>query len=297
LRLGELDTEDISWVLGPRLNAAGRMNNASTSYQLLTTQSPEEARLLALELEENNVERQKLTREVLSRAREKLAPKLHLPVLIEGDESYSIGVIGLVAGKLADEFYKPVIIINLGSDLCQGSCRSIAEFNITSALAECSDLLIAFGGHPLAAGFTVARKNLAHLEERIIKLATDRLGHLDLRPELVIDAEVSLSFLAGDTFNLIQKLAPFGRGNPQPTFLTRQVEVIECRNFGNQDEWLRLKLKQGNVTWQAVDFESQKKREEVPPCIDIVYNLEKSRWNGEEVLSLNLLDFVPAQLR
>ena len=297
LRPGELDAKDISWTLGPRLNAAGRMDNASTSYQLLTTQSPEEAHLLALELEEKNTERQKLTKEVLSRAREKLAAKLHLPVLIEGDESYSIGVIGLVAGKLADEFYKPTIIINLGPELCQGSCRSIAEFNIVSALEECHDLLTAFGGHPLAAGFTVTRQNLAQLEERITRLATDQLGHLDLRPEIVIDAELPLSTFSGETFNLMQTLSPFGRGNPQPTFLTRQVEVIECRNFGNQGEWLRLKLKQGNITWQAVDFESQRTREEIPSYIDIVYNLEKSRWNGEEVLGLNLRDFAPAQPR
>jgi single-stranded-DNA-specific exonuclease len=293
----ELGVEDISWVLGPRLNAAGRMNNASTSYQLLTTQSSEEARLLALELEEKNVERQKLTGEVLSRAKEKLAAKLHLPLLMDGDEGYFVGVIGLVAGKLAGEFYKPAIIISVGPELCQGSCRSIAEFNIVSALAECRDLLTASGGHPLAAGFTVARQNLVQLEERLTRLAIDQIGHLDLCPELVIDAELPLSTFSGETFNLMQKLSPFGYGNPRPTFLTRQVEVIECRNFGNHGEWLRLKLKQGNVTWRAVDFESQRKREEIPSCVDIVYNLEKSRWNGEEVLSLKLLDFAPAQLR
>jgi single-stranded-DNA-specific exonuclease len=297
LKLGELDAEDISWILGPRLNAAGRVDNASTSYQLLTTQASEEARLLALELEEKNAERQKLTSEVLSRAREKLAAKLHLPVLMDGDESYSIGVIGLVAGKLADEFYKPAIIINLGPELCQGSCRSIPGFDVVAALEECHNLLTAFGGHPLAAGFTVTRQNLAQLEERITTLATDQLGHLELRPEIVIDAELPLSTFSGETFNLMQKLSPFGPGNPQPAFLTRQVEVIECRNFGNQGEWLRLKLKQGNVTWQAVDFKSQRTGREIPSHIDIVYNLEKSRWNGEEVLGLKLRDFAPAQLR
>jgi single-stranded-DNA-specific exonuclease len=295
LRLGELDTEDISWVLGPRLNAAGRMNNASTSYQLLTTESVEEARLLAVELDKRNAERQKLTSDVLSRTKEKLAAKLHLPVLIEGDESYSIGVIGLVASKLVDEFYKPAIIINIGPEFCQGSCRSIAEFDMVSALTECQDLLTAFGGHPLAAGFTVARRNLVQLEQKLVNLAADRLSHLELRPEIVIDAELPLAALAGDTFSLIQKLGPFGSRNPQPTLLTRQVEVIECRNFGNQSEWLRLKLRQGTVTWQAVDFESQKKREEIPSHIDVVYNLEKSHWNGEEVLSLKLLDFAAAQ--
>jgi single-stranded-DNA-specific exonuclease len=296
LKFGELDAEDISWALGPRLNAASRMDNASTSYQLLTTRSSEEARLLALELEEKNAERQTLTSEVLNRAKKKLASKLHLPLLIDGDESYSIGVIGLVASKLVDEFYKPAIIISLGPESCQGSCRSISEFDIVSALAECHDLLIAYGGHPLAAGFTAPRRNLAHLEQKLVNLAADRLSHLALRRELAIDAELPLAAFGGETFSLIQNLSPFGHGNPEPTFLTRQVDVIECRNFGNQGEWLRLKLKQGNVTWQAVDFESHRKPEEVPSCIDVVYNLEKSCWSGEEVLSLNILDFAAAQV-
>jgi len=297
LKLGELDAEDISWVLGPRLNAAGRMNNASASYRLLTTQSSEEARLLAQELEIKNTERQKLTNEVLSRAKERLTAKSDLPLLVESDESYSVGVIGLVAGKLADEFYKPAIIVNLGAESCQGSCRSIAEFDIVSALAECHDLLVAYGGHPMAAGFTVARRNLAQLEQKLVNMAADQLSHLELHPELVIDAELPLATFSGETFNLIQNLSPFGRGNPHPTFLTRQVDVIECRNFGNQGEWLRLKLKQGNITWQAVDFESHKKPQEVPSPVDVVYNLEKSRWSGEEVLRLNLLDFAPSQVR
>ena len=294
LKLGELDIEDISWVLGPRLNAAGRMDNASTSYRLLTTKSPEEARLLAVELEERNAQRQKLTTEVLSRAKERLATRLHLPVLIDGDESYSVSVIGLVAGRLVDEFHKPAIIVSLGPEVCQGSCRSIREFNMVSALTECRDLLVGFGGHPLAAGFTVARQNLAQLEQRLMSLAMDKLGALDLRPEIVIDAELPLSALGGETYSLMERLSPFGQGNPPPTFLTRRVRVIDCRNFGNQGEWLRLKLKQGDVTWQAVDFQPQKTKEEIPPYIDIVYNLEKSRWNGEEVLSLNLRDFAPA---
>ncbi|MFO7772475.1 MAG: single-stranded-DNA-specific exonuclease RecJ [Dehalococcoidia bacterium] len=295
LKPGRLGSEDISWVLGPRLNAAGRVNNASTSYQLLTTQSREEARLLALELEGKNAERQKLSSEVLGHAREKLAAKVHLPLLMEADESYSIGVIGPVAGKLVDEFYKPVVIVSLDPEQCKASCRSIAEFDIMSALEDCHDLLTAFGGHPLAAGFTVPRQNLAELEERLMSLAMDRLGHLDLRPELVVDAELPLSTFTGETFKLMQELSPFGRGNPRPTFLSRQVEVIECRNFGNQGGWLRLKLKQGNVIWQAVDFVSQRTGKEIPSCIDIVYSLEKSRWNGEEVLGLNLRDFVPSQ--
>ena len=295
LKPGKLDAESISWTLGPRLNAAGRIGDATTSYRLLMTHSPEEAHSLGMELEEKSAERQRLTREVLNKVKENLATKMHLPLLIEGNESYPIGVIGLVAGKLVDEFYKPAIILNLGPVLCQGSGRSIPEFNLVSALEKCQDLLTTFGGHPLASGFTVARQKLTKLEERIMRLAIDQLGHLDLHPELVIDAEVPLSAFAGDTFNLIQKLSPFGRGNPQPIFLTRQVEVIECRNFGNQGQWLELKLKQGNITWRAVDFDSQKAREEIPSYIDVVYNLKRDWWSGEEMLQLKLRDFAPAK--
>ena len=293
LELGKLDAASISWALGPRLNAAGRMNDAAAAYQLLTGNSLEEARHLVVELEGSNVERQRLTSEVLHRAKEQLDAKMHLPLLIDGDESYPVGVIGLVAGRLVDEFYKPAIIINLGPEVCQGSARSIPEFNITSSLTKCQDLLIAFGGHPLAAGFTVSRQKLPRLEERLMNLAASQLSHLDLQPKLVIDAEVPLSSL-GDTFSLIQQLEPFGKGNPQPTFLSRQVEVAGCRSLDNQDKHLRLKLKQGNVAWEAMFFNAQKAQEEIPPLIDIVYNIEKSWWNGEEVLRLKLRDFVPS---
>ncbi len=294
LRMGGLGCEDISWTLGPRLNSAGRMNNASTSYRLLTTRSRDEARLLANELEVRNAERQKLSSEVLAHARERLAAKQQLPLLMEGDESYSVGVIGPVAGRLLDEFYRPVIIVSLGPELCKGSSRSIAEFDMVEALGACSDLLTAYGGHAMAAGFTVPRRNLAALEQRLMALAGERLGDLDLRPELTIDAELPLATFNGETFDLMVRLSPFGRGNPQPTFLSRHVEVKDCRNFGTRREWLRLKLRQGNATWSAVDFVSRRKASQIPSFIDIVYNLETSRWNGEEVLGLNLRDSAPS---
>jgi len=293
LKLGELDVKDVSWTLGPRLNAAGRMDDASVSYQLLNTHSVKEARLLAMDLGEKNTERQRTTKEILRKAKDKLAGKMHLPLLMDGDEDYPVGVIGLVAGKLVDEFHKPAIMVSRGPEICRGSTRSIPEFNMVAALGKCRDLLDAFGGHPMAAGFSVTPYNLARLEERLVAIATEELSCLDLRPELVIDAELLLSAFAGDMFNFIQELSPFGRGNPLPVFLTRGVEVAECRNFGNQGEWLRLKLKQENITWRAVDFVSKKAAIDVPSCIDIVYNLEKSWWNGEGVLSLNLRDFAP----
>jgi len=295
LNLGQIDTEEISWALGPRINAASRIDNASISYELFLTQSSEQAQQLAKELEEKNAERQRLTQEVLRKVKEKLVYRACLPLLIEGDESYPLGVIGLVAGKLVDEFYKPAIILNLDPEKCHGSCRSIPEFNIVAALEKCRDLFISFGGHPLAAGFTLTRQNLAKLEERIMKLAMDELAHLDLKTKLTIDAEVPLSIFVGDTFNLIQRLSPFGRGNPMPTFLTRKLEVIEHRNLGNEGRHLELKIKQGSAIWRAVAFNSGKLRETFPSYIDAVYNIGKTWRNGEEVLRLNLLDFAASQ--
>ncbi|MCK4221229.1 MAG: single-stranded-DNA-specific exonuclease RecJ [Dehalococcoidia bacterium] len=294
LRPGEIDAEHISFALGPRLNAAGRIDTASTSFRLLTTHSPEEARTLAEELEESNAERKRLANDALSKAKDNLSGRLHLPLLMESDESYPVGVIGLVAGKLVDEFRKPVFVVNVGPELCRGSGRSIPEFDLTNALEKCQDLLVAFGGHKLAAGFAIEPEKLTLLQQRLLELAESQLAHLDLSPELTIDADVALSAFTGDTFRLIQQLQPFGQGNPYPTFLSHKVEVIDHRTFGDHGKWLSLKLKQEDTIWRAVDFESQKGEGGIAPFMDIVFNIGRTRWNGEELLELRLLDFTPS---
>lgn len=291
LEIGKIGTEQISWVLGPHLNAAGRMGGALVSYRLLTTQASDEAQGLTEELVRRNKERQKLTGEVLDKVKKKMQLKAELPLIIESDESYPVGVIGIVSSRLVDEFNKPAIIVNLGDEVCRGSGRSIPEFNISLALEKCRDLLVTFGGHPAAAGFVVKRQNLAQLEKKLMSLGASQLSHLELQPKLIIDAEIPLSALSGEVLNLIQRLTPFGKGNPQPTFLSHHVEVIERHNFGNEGKHLELKLKQNHVTWQAFDFNSQKLAEGIPACIDIVYQLKKGLWGDEEILRLNLLDF------
>ena len=297
LRPGDICSQHISWVLAPRINAASRVDSASTSYKLLVAQSSEEARSLARELEQKNIERQHLTDEVMQKVKGRLADRTHLPLLIEGDESYPLGIIGLAAGRLMEEFRKPAIVLSLGPETCRGSCRSIPEFNIAAALEKYRKLLITFGGHPLAAGFTLARQNLPELQEKIMKLAEKQLGHIDLHPALVIDTEVPLSTFDSDTLSMIQKLAPFGQANPVPTFLSRDVEVVEQRSLGNKGKHLELKIKQGSAVWRAVAFNLAKPQEEIPSHLDVVYNVEKTWWNKEEVLRLNLLDFAPSQLR
>lgn len=293
--LSSVDPETISWVLGPRLNAAGRLDHAIISYDLLSTDSSEEAQRLANLLEKKNAERQRLTEAALAKAREKLTLMgTDSPLLMVGDEDFPSGVVGVVAGRLAQEFYRPTVVFEQGKEWSRGSARSIPEFDIIAALTDCSDLLSRFGGHPMAAGFTIATENLGLLQERLLEMAANRLATLDLRPLIPIDAEIPLSSLKGKTFAMMQQLAPFGCANPYPTFISRGVRVVDYRSVGTNGEHLRLKLKDGNVTWASIGFRLGNLIDEVAPLLDIVYNLEVDRWRGGEMLQLNILDFAPS---
>ena len=292
---GNIDTEDISWLLAPRLNAPGRLDHAITSYELLVADIPEEAQRLAQEVGQKNAERQRLTEEVLAKAREKIfTGRIDSPLLMVGGEDYHPGVIGLVAGKLVDEFYHPAVVFQEDKDIARGSARSISEFNITAALGECQELLSRFGGHPLAAGFALPTQNLPLLRERLLHVAERELSGKDLRPFLTVEAEVPLLAIRGGVFKTLEQLVPFGQGNPEPNLLSRRVEVMECRKVGNDGEHLKLKLKEGNVVWEGVGFDLGALASEVTPYLDIVYNLRVDRWGGEEMLQLNILDFSPA---
>ncbi|MFH1003457.1 MAG: single-stranded-DNA-specific exonuclease RecJ [Chloroflexota bacterium] len=290
---GSLNPETISWVIAPRLNTADRLAHAITSYNLLMTDSADEAGALARWLEGKNTERQNLTAEVFARSRQQIIARGIAPILVASDGDYPGGVIGIVASRIAEEFYRPAIIVRRGERFSSGSCRSIPEFNITLALNQCRHLLSQFGGHARAAGFTLPTANLADLEQALLELATRALDGLDLRPQLDIDTEVRLPELNGRVLATLQQLAPFGQGNPLPTFLSRGVEVADCRTMGGTGKHLRLKLRQGGTIWEAVAFGWGSCLAEVSPRLDIVYNLEVDRWRGEERLRLNLLDFAP----
>jgi single-stranded-DNA-specific exonuclease len=295
LTIGSLDTESVSWVIAPRLNTTGRLGHAMPSYQLLITDSTEEARQLSLWLEQKNTERQRLTSEVISKAREQILAEGVSPILLASDEEYPAGVIGLAAGRLREEFYRPAVVVKTGKQTSTGSCRSIPEFNITQALKQCQSLLSHFGGHPQAAGFTLPTRNLPRLKEALLRIAATKLAGVDLRPHLDIDAEVTLPKLAGDTFSSLQQLAPFGKGNPAPTFISRKVEVIDLRVIGSTGAHLKLKLRQDGSTWDGIAFHAGNCSKWVASPLDIVYNLEVDSWYGAERLRLNILDLAPAE--
>ena len=294
LPIGGVSADNISWIIAPRLNTASRLEHAQPSYELLMTDSPDQARQLAIWLEQKNAERQRITSKATEKAREQVLAEGIAPLLMIGGMEYPAGIAGLVAGKLTEEFYRPAVVVRVGKTISTGSCRSIPEFNIIHALNRCSRLFTQFGGHAQAAGFVLPTKNLPRLREALLEMADTELAGIDLRPKLDIDAEVTLSNLGGDTFQVTQQLAPFGQGNPVPTFLSRRVEVINLRTMGTNGEHIRLKLRQGDAVWDAVGFGLGYNLAEIVSPLDIVYNLEIDRWGGEDRLRLNIQDFAPA---
>lgn len=286
-----LSTEDIAWQLAPRLNAAGRLSNAMNGYQLLMSDSPEEVRELALWLDATNTERQQLTVKVISQARREILAQALTPLLLSGHSDYPAGITGLAASRLTEEFYRPVILISTGEIVSSGSCRSIPEFNIINALSKCGHLLTRFGGHAQAAGFSLLTCNLPEFKQTLFEVAASELTGVELIPHLDIDAEVKLAELGNRTYDLLQKLAPFGHANPIPTFLSRRVRVIDCRTMGREEEHLKLRLRQDGQIWEAVAFRQSDFLPDLTPYIDIVYNLEIDHWRSDSSLRLNILDF------
>ena len=297
-KLGAADATTIGYALGPRLNAAGRVEHAMAAYRLLVTTDADEAQQLAAELSERNRERQRLTRETQDKARElALARAPDAPLLFAADPNFRAGVVGLAASRLTDEFYRPSVVVERGEAESRGSCRSIPEFHITRALDECADLLIRHGGHAAAAGFTVPTPKLDELAERLLALATEQLGGRDLSPALHIDAEALPGELNEGTCRQLAQLEPCGYGNPSPVLMSRNMIVRDIRSVGAEGAHLKLLLMDSRrVTQDAIAFRQShhSKRLRRDMRIDVAYHLEMNEWNGAERLQFNVLDLRPA---
>jgi len=295
LKPGTIDTTAIGFILGPRLNAAGRIAHAMTSYKLLVTGSEQEAGELASKLSELNQHRQQLTIETLERAREQVMADVETEkLLFAAGEDFLAGIVGLVASRLTEEFYRPSVVVELGPGESRGSARSIPEFNITAALDRCRDLLIRYGGHAAAAGFTVANDKLGALRERLKELAAEQLERVELAPTLLIDAEVELSEVDWATQALLTQLEPCGYANPSPLLLSRRAIVRDARAVGNDGSHLKLTLSDGQVVWDAIAFHQGQWANQLPRHIDVVYSVEVNEWQGEKRLQLNVKDLRPS---
>jgi len=292
LRKGEVDSTAIGFRLGPRLNAAGRLEHAMLAYDLLTKTDGLETRTLAERLGELNRRRQQLTDETVAAAEAQvLADDPEARLYLAASPEFKPGIVGLAASRLTETYYRPSIVVELGGEESRGSCRSIPEFDITTALDECQDLLIRYGGHRAAAGFTVATSNLPALRDRLRAIATERLAGVELRPSLEIDAELPLEEVGGDTYELLSQVEPCGAENPTPVLLSRDVEVREIKAMGADQKHLKLVLRdRRGAAWDAILFRGGHLRGKVPGRIDVAYCLLANEWNGEKRLQLEVQD-------
>jgi len=292
LRRGEVDATAIAFRLGPRINAAGRIDDAMLAYQLLASRDPLEARRLAAKLGELNSRRQVLTEETVTQAEAQVLsddPEAHL--YLAASEKFAPGIVGLAASRLTEAHYRPSVVVELGEEESRGSCRSIPEFDITAALDECATLLIRHGGHAAAAGFTIATENLEPLRHRLQAIAAEQLAGVELRPTLEIDAMLPLEEVSWATHALLGEIEPCGVDNPQPVLLSQGVEVRETRSIGSKRRHLKLTLRDGRgVAWDAIYFRHGELSSQIPDRIDIAYTLEIHEWNHKKQLQLNIQD-------
>lgn len=293
---GQLDAGSIGYSLGPRLNAAGRVEHARAAYELLTSASLEQAAQFAYQLNEQNRERQRLTAEMVEKAlAQALAGDPDAPLLFASSAEFSSGVIGLAASRLVESHYRPAIVMSISGDTARGSARSIPQFNITHALDECKELLVKHGGHAAAAGFTVQLDRLDDLKARLNAIAAAKRDAGDWSPVLKVDALVRLSRLTLDMQTHLARLEPHGMENPQPVFVSRGIRVRGARAI-KDGAHLKLTLHDENGRyWDAIGFHLGDRLNQLPDTIDIAYTLELNTWNGEQRLQLNLKDLQSGQ--
>jgi single-stranded-DNA-specific exonuclease len=296
LTASNISATEISFVLGPRLNAAGRLESALAAYQLLVSNDLHEAGQLAQKLENQNRDRQEITRQMQTRAEELAFAEESDPLLILAiDPGFNPGVVGLVASRLTEIHYRPSMVAFHGEEYTRGSCRSIPEFHITDALDQCADLLVHHGGHASAAGFTVKNSDLPAFIERMRQVAHDKLSTLDLRPTLDADLVISLTDLRPEILEHLAWLQPTGFGNPQAVFVSKGLKVVRFKAVGKDYSHLKLALTDGRITYDAIAFRQGEWQSKMPAYVDLLFTFERNEYNGQTSLQLNVRDLKPAE--
>ncbi len=297
LVLARTTAVSIGFILGPRLNAAGRLESALAAFDLLTTTDIKQAGELSQQLNNQNRLRQELTRKIQYEAEAIVqADDPNSPLLFAVSPEFNSGVVGLAAARLVETYYRPAVVGQVFEEegMTRCSCRSIPEFQITQALDQCKDLLVRHGGHAAAAGFTVSNDNLEPLKKRLKSIAQEQLGSKDLRQTLNADAEVPLSDLQFELLKYLEYLQPTGYGNQEAVFVTRNVRVINRRTVGAEGKHLKLSVTDGRVTFDAIGFRLGHLQSDLPLNVDLLYTFESNEYNGRTTLQLNLKDVKPA---
>jgi single-stranded-DNA-specific exonuclease len=286
---------EIGHIIAPRLNAMGRLEYAMDSLRLICTTNLKRAIDLAQLLGNTNKERQEITLQTVLHAIEKVKnQRLKVKsLLFISDESYEQGVIGLVAGKLVEEFYKPAIVVSKGKKFSKASARSIRGFDMIEFIRTASELLVDAGGHPMAAGFTVETAKLPLLQKALEGRAELLLNKDLLTRSLKIDCKLPLFLIDLNLYESLQKLSPFGMGNPEPTFISKNVVVEDVRLVGMEGKHIKLRFRANNsgFTLEGIAFGmGGTASTHFGDKIDIIYTIDENEWNGEKRLQLKIKD-------
>ena len=290
-----INTEAVAFQIAPRLNSAGRMGDPMDSFRLLTTQSPEEASQLAHHLDELNRQRREATASAMAAADAQIDALPQLPpFLLVADAAIHPGVAGLVAGRLAELYRRPAAALSLSGQHAVASARSIPGFSIIDAIDSIADLLLRYGGHAQAAGFTIARDSIDAAKRRLQAYAAQHLNPADLTPAVAIDAEANLSELTPDVRQWLTALEPFGKGNPRPVFASTNVRVIEWQLMGHAQQHLKLRVEQGGATMTALAFGQGDAWDRETEHLDLAYTLMDDARAPGNPLALRVTHFRPA---
>lgn len=291
----EVGVGQVAFQLGPRINAAGRVDAALKVVEMLTTNSAEVASRIAQELDGHNRERQAIGADVLNEALSQVDAEASFRdrySIVLGQEGWHVGVLGIVASRIVERFHRPTVVVGFHGGEGKGSARSIRGFHMVEGLRRCAELLGKFGGHEYAGGLTIEQEKFPIFAERFEDVARSCLTREDLIPVLEVDAELDFSAVGLSLIREIRNLGPFGIGNPEPLFMTKGVEISERKDFSGG---VRFKLRQAGRTLDAVGFGLEERLVASRDTkIDVVYRLTENQWNGTSTPELRLIDARPS---
>jgi len=291
-----VSTSTVGFRLAPRLNAGGRLADATRSVELLTTEDPARAQQLAEELDQENRARQAIEQEILDDALRRIEADAGFAArrsIVLASPDWHPGVIGIVATRLTERFYRPTVLIALEGDSGRGSGRSIRGLNLHAALQSCRRSLLGFGGHPMAAGLSIRAANVPRFAEEFEATVRAVTRPHDFVQQVDVDAEIAFTDITPALLEDLARLEPHGPGNPEPLFLARQVTVLSHRVVGQNH--LRLFLRQGNRALTAIGFGMAERPLEDGAALDILFFPELNEWNGSTSIQLRLRDFRASQ--
>ena len=290
-----VDANRIGFGIGPRINAAGRIDSAEHALHLLLTTEDQKSKELAETLEQLNQKRRNLMLQTFEKAREiSSSIQEDTNFIFVADGSFHEGIVGLVASRLVDEHYRPAVVAVKGESSTRASGRSVPEFHLTNALEACADLLERFGGHSAAAGFSVANNNIEELEGRLKRIAEEQLTGQDIRPSITLDAVVNFNDLTWELQKFIERIEPCGEGNPVPQFASSNVKVLGKRKVGKKGAHLKLTLQQDGRVFDAIAFRKGEMYSDLRSSVNVAFKLERSDYWNTPSLELNVVDIKDA---